>query len=366
MNRSLLIVVAYTLTVVLPAHALAELTIDQLVEEAGLSEGPIAARDLDGWNEPKKIVVRGPELAAKMQLQFPNVEFVGVGSVSQAIAAAHGADAIVGYCNERLVAASQKLVWIQVFSAGAERCLAAPKVGSGDILLTNMQKMSAPVIGEHAIAMMLSLTRRLIQFGKAMTDGNWHPEPSTASNMTSINGKTMLVVGLGGIGTEVARRAAGLGMRVIATRNSSRIGPEFVEYVGLSDELLELAGQADVVVNALPLTPSTEGLFDSEFFDAVKPGVVFISVGRGRSTVTDDLISALRDGRVASAGLDVTDPEPLPPQHPLWRMSNVIITPHVASDGDDRERVRVVATENMRRFIAGEHLLNVVDPARGY
>ena len=366
MKRTLRIVVAYMLTVMLPAHVLAELTIDQLVEEAGLSEGTIAARDLDGWNEPKKIVVRGPELAAEMQAQFPDVEFVAVGSVSQAISAAYGAHAIVGYCDERLVAASQNLVWIQVFSAGAERCLAAPKVGSGDILLTNMQKMAAPVIGEHAIAMMLSLTRRLIQFGKVMNDGNWNPDLSTASGMTSINGKTMLVVGLGGIGTEVARRAAGLGMRVIATRNSSRVGPEFVEYVGLSDELLKLAGQADVVVNALPLTPNTKGLFDSEFFDAVKPGVVFISVGRGRSTVTDDLVSALRDGRVASAGLDVTDPEPLPPQHPLWRMSNVIITPHVASDGDDRERIRVVASENIRRYIAGERLLNVVDPASGY
>ena len=184
--------------------------------------------------------------------------------------------------------------------------------------------------------------------------------------MTSIDGKTMLVVGLGGIGKQVALRAKALGMRVVATRNSARSGPDYVDYVGLSHELLELAAQADVVINALPLTPETEGLFDKAFFDAVKPGVVFINVARGASVVTDDLVAALGDGRVAGAGLDVTDPEPLPADHVLWRMPNVIITPHIAWYGNNRERQLALARENIRRFIAGDALFNVVDPARGY
>ena len=127
-----------------------------------------------------------------------------------------------------------------------------------------------------------------------------------------------------------------------------------------------LASQADVVVNALPLTPQTTGIFDKAFFDAAKPGVFFINVARGASVVTDDLVAALRDGRVAGAGLDVTDPEPLPADHPLWRMPNVIITPHIAWYGNNRERQVALAQENIRRFIAGDPLLNVVDPAKGY
>ena len=116
----------------------------------------------------------------------------------------------------------------------------------------------------------------------------------------------------------------------------------------------------------LPLTPETQGLFDKTFFDAVKPGAFFVNVARGGSVVTEDLVDALGDGRIAGAGLDVTDPEPLPPDHPLWRMRNVIITPHIAWYGNNLERQLALARENIRRFIAGDALLNVVDPERGY
>jgi phosphoglycerate dehydrogenase-like enzyme len=155
-------------------------------------------------------------------------------------------------------------------------------------------------------------------------------------------------------------------MRVMATRNSSREGPSFVDYVGLSDELGELAGQADIIVNALPLTSATRGLFDAGLFARVKPGAYFINVGRGGTVVTDALVSALESGRLAGAGLDVTDPEPLPTEHPLWQMTNVIITPHVAWAGFDRRFLGMLMRENIRRYLAGDALLNVVDPERGY
>jgi phosphoglycerate dehydrogenase-like enzyme len=177
----------------------------------------------------------------------------------------------------------------------------------------------------------------------------------------------MLVVGLGGIGTEVARRASALGMTVTATRASSRKGPDFVSYVGLSDELLELAAKADVVVNSLPLTPQTTGLFDAGFFAAMKPTAYFINVGRGKSVVTDDLLLALKEGHIAGAGLDVTEPEPLPSDHPLWMQPNVIITPHISAGSDLRiERLWIVMRENLRRYVAGEPMLSVVDVDRGY
>jgi phosphoglycerate dehydrogenase-like enzyme len=345
----------------------ADVAIDRLIEDAGLSEGPVASRDLPGWKPPQKLVVRDAgNLVESLQAEFPGVRFVAAPTPADAAAEAHDADAIVGYCNEEVVGAADKLVWVQIFSAGAEHCLAVDAIGSGAVLLTNMQKMASPVIGEHAVAMMLSLTRGLTQQAKAMPEGAWNRSIGDDIGMMSVDGKTLLVVGLGGIGKAAARRAAALGMRVIATRNSSRSGPDYVDYVGLSDELPELAAEADVIINALPLTSETDGLFDKTFFDAAKPGVFFINVARGASVVTDDLVAALRDGRVAGAGLDVTDPEPLPADHPLWRMPNVIITPHIAWYGNNRERQVALAQENIRRFIAGDPLLNIVDPSKGY
>lgn len=345
----------------------AEVTIDELVVEAGVETGRTASRDYPRWREPKKIIVRADaETVAELRELVPGIELVAV--TDRAALADHldDADALLGFCGPDVVASAPQLAWIQIFSAGAERCLAVESVADGTILLTNMQKMSSPVIGEHAIAMMLSLTRGLAHYAKVMKEGTWDSEFVSDPSVMSVAGKTMLVVGLGGIGTQAAMRAAALGMDVVATRNSSREGPAFVSYVGLSDELLELAAKADVVVNALPLTPETTGLFDDEFFDAVKPGAIFINVARGGSVVTDALVAALEDGRIAAAGLDVTDPEPLPADHVLWRMDNVLITPHVAWAGNNSERQLAIVRANLQRYVAGEPLYNVVDPELGY
>jgi phosphoglycerate dehydrogenase-like enzyme len=348
-------------------QASAEISIDELIAEAGVREGSVATRDFKGWRPPEKIIVEGGQnFVAALQAEFPDVRMVPPGSAGELLQQAADADAIVGFCNTEAIAAAQRLVWVQVSSAGVERCFEADAIASGDVMLTNMQKMSSPAIGEHAVAMMLSLTRGLVHHSRIMPEGAWHRSVGSEIGMMSLDGKTVLVVGLGGIGTEVAQRASALGMRVLATRNSSRSGPDFVDYVGLSGELHELAAEADVIINALPLTPATEGIFDEAFFNAAKRGVFFINVARGRSVVTDDLVAALEDGRVAGAGLDVTDPEPLPPDHPLWQVPNVVITPHIAWYGSDGERQRVLARENIRRFIAGDPLLNVVDPTRRY
>lgn len=345
----------------------AQSTIDEIVADAGLTEGSFAMRDRSAWQKPQKIIVRdGYGLVERLSAAFPDLDIVGVDSASAAAREVRDADAVIGFCDDEIVSRAKKLQWIQIFSSGAEGCLSVDAVADDKIVLSNMQKMSSPVIGEHAVAMMMSLSRGLPQFVRAMPEGNWDQSIAGLANMTTLNGKTVLIVGLGGIGTAAAWRANGLGMKVIATRNSSRSGPDFVDYVGLSDELLTLAARSDVVINAVPLTPQTTNLFDRKFFDTVKRGAIFINVARGASVVTDELVAALEDGRIAAAGLDVTEPEPLPSGHQLWQMDNVIITPHIAWQGNERDHYPIVFEENLRRFIAGEALLNVVDPEKGY
>jgi len=347
--------------------AFAQSNIAELIEQTGIEAGDVALRDLPGWRKPEKIVTRDIGISAgDFQALMPGVEVIVARSEADVVVNANDADAIVGWCSERVISAAEAAIWVQILTAGSERCLAVDKIANGSIVLTNMQKMSSPAIAEHLIAMTLSLARKIPQFAKTMPSGEWRRTDEITGSMQSIAGKTMLVVGLGGIGTEVARRAAALDMRVIGTRRSSREGPEFVDYVGLSDELLELVAEADFIANTLPLTVETTGLLDEEFFNAAKRGAILLNVGRGRTVVTDDLVAALESGQIGGAGLDVTEPEPLPADHPLWQMENVLITPHLAGRGGDRVRHGILLKENLRRFAAGEALLNVVDPELGY
>jgi phosphoglycerate dehydrogenase-like enzyme len=251
--------------------------------------------------------------------------------------------------------------------AGVERCVSIPAFAERGIVLTNMQKVAGSVMAEHVIAFMFGLTRGFASYIPAQAKGEWADEAVPESRMWEVKGRTMLVVGLGGIGTEVAKRAHALGMTVIATRNSGTDGPDYVAEVGLADKLLPFAGRADVIVSTLPLTPETKGLMNKAFFDAAKRGALFINVGRGGTVVTDDLLAALKDGRLGGAGLDVTDPEPLPPGHPLWHAPNVIITPHVSASLEGNEVPRwILARENLRRYVAGDKLLSEVDVKKGY
>jgi phosphoglycerate dehydrogenase-like enzyme len=239
---------------------------------------------------------------------------------------------------------------------------------TGERLLTNGQRIASPALAESAIALMMALVRGIDLYYTNQLQGEWRSNVGMERDeFMELDGRTILVVGLGGIGTQVARKAHGLGMRVLATRGSRREGPEYVEYVGLSDETVALAAQADVVVNTVPLTDRTRGMFDAAFFEAMKPTAYYISVGRGATTVTDDLLAALNSGQLAGAGLDVTDPEPLPQGHPLWSAPRVIITPHVGGRSDrGRERLYLLVRENLRRYVAGEPMLSVVDIERGY
>ncbi len=349
----------------------AEPSIEQIIETYRLKVSPEPISKKPGWTKPKNIVVSvdTPERLAWYRQVAPDVKLFAVRTLEQAIKATKelNADAVMGFCSDELVKASSNLTWIQVYSAGVDRCV-SETLAQSNISLTNGQRLSSPEIAEHAIAMITSLTRGLDQYHQRQLKAEWARDllPGNDS-IWEINGRTLLVVGLGGIGTEIAQRAHGLGMNVIATRNSSKTGPNFVSYVGLADELLTLATKADVVINALPLTDKTQGIFNEQFFKAMPNHAYFISIGRGKSTVTDDLVAALNAGEIAGAGLDVTDPEPLPEDHPLWSMERVLITPHIAWRSDKFfQRLWPVMRENLRRYVNGEPLLSEVDLKKGY
>ncbi|MEE4218956.1 MAG: D-2-hydroxyacid dehydrogenase [Xanthomonadales bacterium] len=343
--------------------------IESMVEELGLRESDTPVREMPGWSKPEKVLVlsRGYWELEALQAVAPGVEIVMVESADEAVANVAGAQAIIGYCNEKLFTREPGLHWIQVYTAGVERCLANPGMHGAERVLTNGQRIASPALAEHSIALMMALVRGLDLYHQNQLKGEWRDIGLARGDYMELDGRTMLVVGLGGIGTQVARKAHGLGMRVIATRNSRREGPDYVEYVGLADEVNDLATQADVVVNTVPLTDQTLGMFDAAFFKAMKPTAYFISVGRGASTKTDDLVAALENGEIAGAGLDVTDPEPLPRGHVLWTAPRVIITPHNAGRSDRSwDRLFLLVQENLRRYVAGEPMYSVVDIERGY
>jgi phosphoglycerate dehydrogenase-like enzyme len=347
----------------------------KLIQELGLKESKQPIREAKYWQKPKQIVVvmearqknSKPDAVAWLQEVAGDAEFIVVDSRKDAAIFLDDADVLLGYCTDATLKSGKGLRYILNYSAGVDKCTSSPLALKHDFLLTNMQRIYGPGIAEHTIGMMYMLTRKLYVFHDRQLERKWDRSAVKRTEMWEVQGRTMLIVGLGGIGTEIARRANALGMRVIATRNTSRQGPDFVDYVGLSHELHELAGQADVVVNATPLTPATTGIFNAAFFDKMKTGAYFINVGRGKSVVTGDLIAALDSGRLGGAALDVQDPEPLPPEHPLWDAKNVIITPHISAGSDEQmQRFWLVVRENLRRYVNGDPMLNVVDIKRGY
>ncbi|WP_239493511.1 D-2-hydroxyacid dehydrogenase [Luteitalea sp. TBR-22] len=352
----------------------------RLVAELGLREAaqPLSAQP--GWTAPRRILVRDltPERRAWLQPAAPGVELVGAGSFSEARDAAREVDAVLGFCEDDVLAGGPRIRWVQTYNAGVERCLASPIFRERGILLTNMQRIAGPVMAEHVMALVLAHARGLPGYIVAQREGRWArggapgtpglPSlPGGDQPAQALTGRTMLVVGYGGIGSEVARRAHAFGMTVIAIRNTPGPLPDGVSRMGLSGDLLAFARDADVIVDTLPLTADTRGMMGAAFFAAVKKGAFFVNVGRGGTVDTEAMTKALQEGRLGGAGLDVTAPEPLPAGHPLWSMPNVILTPHVAADSEIDEDIRWhLVRENLRRYVSGGRMLSVVDPARGY
>ncbi len=262
------------------AHA--ELDTARVIKELELREGDKPVREMKGWVKPKKIVILAdtPKRLEWFKEVAHGVELIGVDKIPDGAKYAAGADALVGVCTSAAVNAATKLKWVHIPSAGANDCLAIPRLKVGDVLVTNMQRVYGPPMAEHVIAVTFYLARHFSAYTDMNRASTWNQNAFTQESHMELQGRTMLVIGLGGIGTSVAERAHALGMKVIATRNSNRTGPDYVEYVGLANETAGLAARADVVVNAAPLTPETEGMFNAAFFARMKPTAFFINVER--------------------------------------------------------------------------------------
>lgn len=356
--------------------ALAE-DIPALLARFHVEEAASAQRENALWRAPRKVLLLAQgyaplrEHAAEFAAAAPQARIVVATDSAMAIREAADADVIIGYnpdvCDRQILDAARQLRWLASLSAGIELCAGQPAVRRPGLVMTNMRGVDAPAIAEHAVALMLALAHGLDVFAVDTSRASWSRQSAGSTRMLMLEGKTVLVVGLGSIGTEVAERAHALGMKVVATREGAGPPPPFVSHLGPPAEMLELAHSADVIVSAVPLTPQTTGLYDAAFFATLKPTAIFINVARGGSVVTQELLKALNEHRLAGAGLDVVDPEPLPSDHPLWKAPRVLITPHISSRSDLPGDARfALAAENLRRYVAGERLLLVVDPVRGY
>ncbi len=344
-----------------------------LVEDFGVYEGPSPTKSSPGWTAPKKIIVPPLMPARLLELKriAPDVLFVPTKTAADAARDAADADAVIGYCSADIVTAGKRLRWIQVGHAGVEKDL-VPELKSSDIVLTNLQRLHGPNVADQAMALLLALTRRLPEEPPPRKDDVFAKvfdfERNRNTGYEELHGKSMLIVGLGGVGTQIARRAEASGMRVMALDpNEKLVKPPFVFSVERPDKLMERLPQADVVVLACPLTDATRGMFGKKQFQAMKRSAYFINIARGGLVHTGALGDAVKYHQIRGAGLDVTDPERLPLGHPLLEYGNAIVTPHVGGQSPEvRERQWRLFRENVRRFVAGEPLLCVVDKQKGY
>jgi phosphoglycerate dehydrogenase-like enzyme/glyoxylase-like metal-dependent hydrolase (beta-lactamase superfamily II) len=340
-----------------------------LQEDFGIYEGPSPTKDTPGWKPPRRIVVANlmPARLAELKRVAPDVEFIPVKTAEDAAKNVEDADAVLGFCTPEIVKAGKGLRWIQSGHAGVEQEL-SPELARSNIVLTSVQRVHGPGAADQAFALLLALTRGTGRGAGPSADGPTHWDRlKPAQTPQELHGKTMLVVGLGGIGTQVARRAHAFGMRVAAIDPRDMERPACVFSLDKPAKFLERLPQADAVVLACPLTPQTRGLIGAEQLGAMKKTAYLINVGRGGLVRLDALNDALGRKELAGAGLDVTDPEPLPDDHPLWARPNVVVSPHVGGQSPEAvERRWRLWRENVRRFVAGEPLLCVVDKDRGY
>lgn len=303
---------------------------------------------------------------ARLRARFPDVDFRSVepSRVSEAVT---DADAVAAwYLDPEDVKSAPALRWLQTGGAGVEGVLHPVLIERG-ILLTNASGVHAVNIAEHVMAMMLSFARGFPTLFRNQIKHEWKDDV-VRSHVFELHDQRLLVVGLGDIGMALAQRASAFGMEVFGVRRRlNQPVPDGVQRIGTVEELPDLLPLADHVAICLPLTAQTAGLFDRRLLSTMQPSSYLYNIGRGGVVRTEDLIDALHKGGIAGAGLDVTDPEPLPAASPLWAMENVIITAHT-SGGTPRywDRALDLFEDNIDRFITGQPLRNVVDLAEGY
>lgn len=276
------------------------------------------------------------------------------------------ADIIIGNVKPELLKEAEKLQWMQLNSAGADNyCI--PGVLKPGILLTNATGAYGLAISEYMVGMSFLLQNKFYRYYRNQTTHQWKDE----GDVTSVWGSTVLVVGLGDIGGEYAKRMKALGSYTIGVRRTKGDKPEYLDEIYTIESLDELLPRADFVALSLPNSPSTYHIMDERRLRLMKPGAYLLNVGRGTAIDGDALCKVLKEGHLGGCGVDVTEPEPLPADHPLWDAPRMVITPHISGQyhlQETFERIVRIAGENLEKFLSGDadRMRNLVDFETGY
>jgi phosphoglycerate dehydrogenase-like enzyme len=311
---------------------------------------------------PQTAVTR--DWAARLAAAVPELSITVCEDRAQAEAAIAEADAAFGTLSPELLRQAQRLSWLQAPNAAPPAGYYYPELIAHPVVVTNFREIFNDHIGAHIMAFVLAFARGLHRYVPQQLRREWRPAARETGDVIHLPETTALIVGVGGIGAEAARLATAFGITVIGVDARREDKPAGVKELHHPDRLDDQLPRADFVILTVPHTPATEGFMNRARFRKMKRSAFFINIGRGRTTRLDDLVAALEAGEIAGAALDVFEKEPLPPDHPLWTMPNVLITPHTAGHGpylDDR-RYEIVL-DNCRRFLAGRPLRNVVDKA---
>ena len=272
-------------------------------------------------------------------------------------------DIVFGGFNRKLFEHAKQLKWVQVWAAGVDGIL-FPEFVESDVILTSAKGFVGTHLADQAWALILGIIRGV---GRSARERTWDNKMSIRLAAWELGERTLGIVGLGGTGIEVARRAQGFEMRVIAVDPEPIEAPTFVHEIWKMDRFHDLLVESDIVCICAPLTPETECMFDDTAFEKMQSHALLINVTRGKIVDGPALIRALDKGLIGGAGLDVTPEEPLPTDNPLWDMQNVIITPHVAGGSPIRmDRTVALFCDNLERFLVGKPLLSVIDKRKGY
>ena len=308
-------------------------------------------------------------LRERLQQTFPDFQFVQLQNYDRVPEEIVDADVFIGWSlrPEQFVAA-KTLRWIHSPAAAVHQ-LMFPELVRSNVLLTNSSSVHGPVVAEHAIAVMLALAKRLPQAMQYQAKKLWSQEQlwNERPRPREVAGATAAVVGMGGIGREFTRLAKALGMRVLAVREEPSKGTGGADAVYGSAQIDEVLPQADYVLLCTPVTAATTAIINAARLKKMKPEAYLMNVARGPLIDEPALIAALKERRIAGAGLDVFVEEPLPADSPFWSLDNVLITPHSAAVTERLwERHYDLIVENLNRFLAGKPLLNEVNTKRGY
>jgi len=302
--------------------------------------------------------------AARLAAEVPEARVVVAEDAASAAREIADAEAAFGRLDKELLSKAKKLRWLQAPFAAPPAGYYFPELIGHPVAVTNFREIYNDHIGAHILAFVLAFARGFHLYIPQQLRREWKKSPLEHGDVIHLPETTALIVGVGGIGAEAARLLAAFGVTVLATDARRTSAPEGVRELHPAEALDDLLPRADFVILTVPHTPATEGFFDRARFQRMKPSAFFINIGRGMTTKLDDLVAALQAGEIAGAALDVYEQEPLPAEHPLWTMPNVLLTPHMAGHGpylDDR-RLGIIA-DNCRAFAAGTPLRNPVDKA---